>query len=134
MDESFYEGLETLRERGNEKYTLGIVLDKAVLKRDFEVIDVSPWDHKNSRPSPDECYKYDIPSKKTALWPFNFCKVVRVRIPESHLYGLPIKSIPGIAIMGILVKKEGYNHVAMSKYLTRKKWDDREDSWIFPML
>lgn len=134
IDDSFYEALETLLEQGNQKYELGIILDKAALKKAFEVVDVLPWDHKDSRPSPDECWQYDIPSKKTALWPFNFCEVVRARIPESSLYGLPIKSIPHDAMMGMLVRKEGYNQAAMSRHLTRKKWDDSEVFEIFPLL
>jgi hypothetical protein len=50
--------------------------------------------------------------------------------PRS-LYGLPIKAIPRDAIMGLLVKEEGYSDYAASKLLSRKKWSHVE---VFPLL
>lgn len=40
MNDDFYTGLKTLAEEGNQKYELGIILDKAALKKVFEVVDV----------------------------------------------------------------------------------------------
>jgi hypothetical protein len=133
VGDTFYEGLETLVEEGNQKYELGLILDKAALRKVFEVVDVLPWDHKDSRPPPSECYKYDIPAKKPALYPFNYCDVVRIRIPYSNLYDMPIARIPGDAIMGMLVKKDGYNDKALAELLS-EKWEDLGDFQPFPLL
>jgi hypothetical protein len=133
VDDTFYEGLETLVEEGNQKYELGLILDKAALRKVFKVVDVLPWDHKDSRPPPSECYKYDIPAKKPALYPFNYCDVVRIRIPYSNLYDMPIARIPGDAIMGMLVKKDGYNDKALAELLS-EKWEDLGDFQPFPLL
>ncbi|HUW47657.1 MAG TPA: hypothetical protein VMW36_02805 [Patescibacteria group bacterium] len=40
VNDDFYTGLKTLAEEGNQKYELGIILDKAALKKVFEVVDV----------------------------------------------------------------------------------------------
>jgi hypothetical protein len=130
VNDAFYEGLETLLEEGNKKYELGLLLDKSALKRVFEVIDVLPWNHKGSRPPPPECWKYDIPTKKAALYPFNYCDVVRIRIPFSRIYDMPIAEIPGDATMGILVKEEGYDENALAE-LYLKKWEDTGDMGDF---
>jgi hypothetical protein len=133
VDDAFYEGLETLIEEGSQKYELGLILDKSALKRVFEVVDVLPWDHKNSRPPPSECWKYDIPTKKPALYPFNYCDVVRIRIPYSNLYDMPISKIPSDAIMGMLVKEDGYDGKALAELLL-EKWEDIGDFQPFPLL
>jgi hypothetical protein len=133
VDETFYEGLETLLEEGNKKYELGLIMAKSVLKKVFDVVDVLHWNHKDSRPSPSECWKYDIPTKKPALYPFNYCDVVRVRIPFSNVYGMPIAEIPSDAIMGILVREEGYDGKGLAEALSRK-WEDFGDFRPFPLL
>jgi hypothetical protein len=96
------------------------------------VVDVKKWDFRKNRPTPDECWKYDIGGKpRKKLWPFHNCQVVRIRIPTSGLYSLPIIRIPKKVIMGLLVKKEGYNDRIMEKILKNKKWKEIE---IFPIL
>jgi hypothetical protein len=65
------------------------------------------------------------------LIPFNKCNVVRAKIPESGLYGLPIKAIPSAAVMALIVKEEGYAEKALSKLLEQKGWKEVE---VFPLL
>ena len=107
------------------KYELGMILNKRILRNYFgedNVKDVELWDHhESSRPPPEDCWQYDIATARRKLWPFNSCQVVRVRIPRNGLYKIPIKGIPRNAIMGLLVKKEGYEEKAMAKLLKSKK-------------
>lgn len=133
VDDSFYEGLETLIAEGNQKYELGLILGKSTIKTVFEVADVLPWDHRDTRPPASECWEYDIATKKSALYPFNYCDVVRIRIPHSNLYGMPIAEIPSDAIMGMLVKEEGYDDKTLAELLL-KKWEDLGDFQAFPLL
>lgn len=133
VNNAFYKGLETLLEEGNKKHELGLILDKSALKRVFEVVDVLHWDHKDPRPPPSECWKYDILTKKAALYPFNYCKVVRIRIPYSNLYDMPIARIQSDAIMGMLVRKEGYNDKALAELFLEKR-EDIGDFQPFPLL
>jgi hypothetical protein len=111
INEKFYEALRTLHDQGNEKYELGIIFNKRKLKTHFKVIDVStspPF----PRPPPKECHCYDWPRKRRgALYPFNYCDVVRVEIPQSKVHKLPITSIPEHIIMGMLVKQEDYSAI-----------------------
>lgn len=124
VDTVFYEALDTLINEGNKKFEFGLILDKLVLKEAFEVIDVSHWDHTDSRPPPSECWRYDITQKRPALWPFNNCEVVRVRIPETNVYGLPIRPIPRGGVVGLLVKQDGYDPDVTMKLLDKKKGDN----------
>lgn len=137
VNDDFYDALERLSSEGNKKYEVGVVLDKPELKKFFgkdNVKDVIPWTHEHRRPSPDECWHYDIPRKKMALWPFSYCNVVRVRIRPAPLYEMPIKAISRNALMGLLVRKNGYKHKAMAKLLRKKKWDEIDEFGVFPLL
>lgn len=135
INEEFYEALENHCNEAIKKYELGIILNKRILSNYFgedNVKDVELWDHReSSRPPPQECWQYDIATARRRLWRFNFCKVVRVRIPRFSLYNIPIKGLPRNAIMGLLVKNEGYHEKAMAKLLKKKKWKKLE---VFPML
>jgi hypothetical protein len=71
--------------------------------------------------------------KKPALYPFNYCEVVRIKIPSSSLYGMPIAKIPSDAIMGLPVKEQGYDDKVLVKLLS-KKWEDLADFQVFPLL
>ncbi len=131
----FYEALKTYHKESPRKYELGIILSKRKIKNFFgedNVVDVEEWDFSRDRPPPSECWKYDIAGKpRKKLWPFHNCHVVRIRIPSSDLYDLPIVNLPKEAIIGLLVKKEGYNNRAMEKIIENKKWRNIE---IFPLL
>jgi hypothetical protein len=134
IDEEFYEAIETHCNEAIKKYELGIILNKRILKNHLgedNVKDVELWDHRDSRPSPQDCWQYDIATARRKLWPFNSCQVVRVRIPRFSLYNITIKGLPRNAIMGLLVKNEGYHEKAMAKLLKKKKWEKME---VFPML
>ena len=134
IDEAFFEALENHCDEATKKYELGIILNKRVLRDHFgedKVKDVELWDHHDSRPPPQECWKYDIATARRSLWPFNFCRVVRIKIPRQSLYKIPIKGIPRNAIMGLIVKKEGYEDKAMTKLLNQKRWGNLE---VFPLL
>lgn len=137
IDNEFYEALETLCDDTANNPELGIIFNKRELRRCFgeeNVRDVELWDHQKPRPSVDKSWQYDIRTKRTALWPFNYCKVVRIEIPHSRFYGLPIKAIPRSAIMGLLVKQEGFEEEELSKLLRIKKWEEIEDFEFFPLL
>ena len=78
VNKKFYDALKRLHTQVNQKFELGIILNKRKLKSEFNVIDVCnipPF----PRPSPKECHYYDFPQfRKGVLDPFNFCDVVRV--------------------------------------------------------
>lgn len=134
IDDKFYEALENHCNDANKKYELGIVLSKSELKHHFgegNVADIELWGFKGRKPPPSECWRYDVWSGRKRLWPFNNCNVVRVRIPRSRLFGIPIKVIPGAAIMALLAKEEGFEEKAMSKLLEKKGWKGVE---VFPLL
>jgi hypothetical protein len=133
INDTFYEALESHCTEEKKKYELGLVLSKVDLKRHFKednVIDVELWDHQKSRPPPNKCWRYDVWQGRKQLWPFNKCDVVRIRIPVG-LYGLPIKAIPGSAVMALLVKEEGFEQGQMLKLLEKKRWNDKE---VFPIF
>ena len=134
VDDVFYEALTTLINQGNTTHEFGLVLDKAMLKRKFEVVDVCRWNHRHERPPTNECWKYDLARSRTALWPFNYCEVVRVRIPESNIHGLPIAALPPTTVVGLLMKKDCYNHEAVSELLVRKRWDETPIFEVFGLL
>lgn len=126
IDEIFYEALRTLHNEGNEKYELGIMFNKRKLKNQFKVIDVST-SPPIPRPPPKECHHYDWPRKRIgALYPFHYCGVVRVEIPQSEIHRLPITSISGHIITGLLVKQEDYSAI-------ENLWEWGEIR-IFPLL
>jgi len=133
VDASFYEALERHSEEVTKRYEFGIILSKRILKNYFgedNVRDIELWDYQY-RPPPNECWLYDIAVARKRLWPFNSCHVVRIKIPKSSLYGIPIVGIPHSAIMCLLVKQAEYEGNAMLKLLKRKKWHDIE---VFPLL
>ena len=66
--------------------------------------------------------------------PFNLCDVVRIRIANTSLYSIPLASIPSKTIMGLLLKADGHDEKALSKLLTKKKWDEIEAFEFFPVL
>jgi len=134
IDEGFFKALENHCDEATKKYELGIILNKRVLRNHFgedKVKDVELWDHHDSRPPPQDCWKYDIATARRALWPFNFCQVVRIKISPQSLYKMPVKGIPRSAIMALIVKKEGYEDKAMAKLLNQKRWGNVE---VFPLL
>jgi hypothetical protein len=60
--------------------------------------------------------------------------VVRIRIANTSLYSIPLASIPSKTIMGLLLKADGHDEKALSKLLTKKKWDEIEAFEFFPVL
>jgi len=137
VDEKFHEALEKHANETKRKYEVGIILNKRELRNHFgenNVVDVKLWDYRQQRPSPDECWLYDIATARKKLWPFNLCDVVRIKIPYSNVYDIPITLIPQSAIMGLLVKQEGHDEKGILKLLTKKKWDQIEDFEFFPVL
>jgi len=79
----FYDAIRQLSVEGNEKFELGLVLNKRMLRRRFEVIDVSTKPP-SPLPPPSECHYYDWPQQRArGLQPFHYCDVVRVEIPKS---------------------------------------------------
>lgn len=137
INDEFYEALDIHLKQGRKKYEFGIIFSKLAVKRHFgedKVRDIELWDHRDSRPSPAKCWLYDIPKARRSLIPFNYCRVVRIRIPKTRLYGIPIGIIPRKAIMGLLVRRDGYDHSMLSKLLRKKRWEENESFEIFPLL
>jgi hypothetical protein len=137
VNDEFFDALEKLSSGGNKKYEVGVIFDKQELRKIFRednVKDVNAWTHELPRPTPNECWYYDIPKKKMALWPFSYCDVVRIRIKPSALYGMTITAIPSSALMGLLVKEDGYRHGTMSRLMRKKKWEEIDEFEVFPLL
>lgn len=132
INDEFYEALRTLCDEENEKFEFGIIFNKRKLKNQFgkkRVIDVStnpPF----PLPPPKKCHHYDRPRKRiAALYPFNYCDVVRVEIPQSKFHKLPIKLIPYHIIMGMLVRQE--DRPAIDNFLENKQLDEID---VFSLL
>jgi len=137
INEKSYEALELLAKENKSRYEIGIILNKNEVRKHFgenNVRDVELWNHSRSRPSPDDCWPYDIAPARKKLWPFNLCDVVRIRIANTSLYSIPLASIPSKTIMELLLKAEGHDEKALSKLLTKKKWDEIEAFEFFPVL
>lgn len=131
IDDQFHDALKTLLEEGNEKFEFGLILNKRKLKNWFgkkKIVDVS----KNPpipRPPPKQCHLYDWPRKRVVLYPFHYCDVVRVEIPQFGFFNLAITSIPYHTVMGILTKLEDYSDIR--DLLEEKRWETIE---VFPLL
>lgn len=129
IDEKFYEALDQLYKEGNERFQLGIILNKRKLLNDFSVIDVST-DRPEDYPSPNKCHYYDNPRFRSGpLNPFNYCNVVRIEIKRSNELNVPIVPIPRKTLMGLLVK-DGSKRV-VRRLLKQKKMEDVE---VFSVL
>jgi len=129
INDKFYDALRRLENEGNEKFELGLILNKRRLRNYFEVIDVSTKPP-SLLPPPNECHYYDWPRMRArALRPFNNCDVVRVEIRPSDFRGIPIAVIPNSIVMGMLVKHGDY--FCVKKLLREKKLGDIS---VFPLL
>ena len=133
IDDYFYDALRQPPEEWIADYELGIILDKAELKRHFgrmNVKHIKPWYYGDPYPPPSRTWCYDkLQERKGSLEPFNFCNVVRVKIRRRKYLGLPIKTIPRGGVLGMLVKRGSY-HV-MCRLLKQKKWSNVA---VFPLL
>ncbi|MCW4047893.1 MAG: hypothetical protein NWE99_10120 [Candidatus Bathyarchaeota archaeon] len=120
--------LKKLHEGKNERFDLGIILNKRKLKNQFNVIDVSIYPP-SPLPPPEECHYYDWPKQRVkVLYPFNNCDVVRVEI-EPEPYQPPLSIIPYPTIMALLTRKGTYRKITA---LTQKKrWNNVE---VFAVL
>jgi hypothetical protein len=127
VNKKFFKALRQLGEMGNDKFELGVLFNKRKLRNRYEIRDVDEWDY---HPLPNkQCWGYDIFSKRRkVLEPFNFCDVVRVKIPKGDLRGLPIELLPIDIVMGLLVRKEDYQVV---RDLPKVNENDLE---VFPLL
>lgn len=134
INNQFYDALEEHLEQAKKKYEFALVLNKLNLKLHFgeeNIVDVSLWDENNSRPLPANCWRYDIARARRALIPFNFCDVVRLKVPKSYLYNIPLVALPQNSVMGFLVRGDGYDAGIMNKILEQKGMDD---IGVFPVL
>jgi hypothetical protein len=126
VNRKFYDALKRLHNEGNQKFQLGILLNKRKLKTIYNVINVCttpPF----PRPPLKECHHYDFPQfRRGALDPFNFCDVVRVESPPTNLLNLPLARVSEDSIMGMLVRKEDYSDIE-----NLWEWDKIK---LFPVL
>ncbi len=115
VDEIFIDSLIQLQEEGNEKFELGLILNKRRLKGLFgsdNIQDVIEWKG-GKRPMRRDCWRYDIPKfRKGVLDPFNYCNVVRIKTPKSKLREEPIVTIPLSIVMGLLIRERDYRTIS----------------------
>jgi len=130
VNSSFIDALNELNSTEDHKFHFGIILNKRFMQKYFKkVIDVST-EMPNPLPPPNQCHHFDSPRYRYGvLKPFHRCKVVRIEIPNSDLRSIPISSIPGKAVLGILVKPE--DAFAVIKLLNCKKLGELP---VFPVL
>jgi len=129
VNDEFYKAIKKLYAERNDKFELGILLNKRKIRNNFKVIDVSTERPKQLLP-PNKCHYYDNPRfKKGVLYPFNYCDIVRIEIPKSDLHEIPIGSIPYRAIIGMLVKRKDRRAI---DYLLKLKGMD--EFKVFPLL
>lgn len=130
VNDKFYKAIRKLSAGGNDKFKFGIILNKRILKKDFEVINVSTIIPNGKRPPLNECHCFDIAHKRRwVLNPFNYCDVIRIEIPESEISEEPITRIPKRAIAGMLVKNDDSR--AVNKLL---KENGKGRINVFPIL
>jgi len=116
VNSRFLKALRRLSIQGNDKFEIGVLFNKRRLRSHFgndEICNVDDW-MKNGCPelSNKQCWRYDIFWKrKWVLDPFNFCNVVRVKIPKSGLRRLPIYPIPLEHVVGLLARRNDYEAV-----------------------
>jgi len=131
INKEFFTALELLHDEGNDKFEFGVIFNRNKLRRHFggdKVRNVDDWKHDKPRPSKGQCWLYDIPKRKWALYPFNFCQVVRVKLQKTDLRELAIEAIPIKTIMGFLVRKQDYRGISN---LPKVKENDID---VFPLL
>jgi hypothetical protein len=105
VDEIFYDALRILGKSGNEKYEMGVLLNKRKLKNDFNVIEVTT-NFPRPLPKPNKCHGYDLANGRFVLKPFNYCNVVRIEVPKNLQIDEPIVNIRYKAIIGFLVRSK----------------------------
>jgi hypothetical protein len=133
INDKLYDALDKHDTEPKKKYEFGIVLSKSALKTYFgedNVVDVKLWDENKPLPLPANCWRYDKTRARSRLYPFNYCDVVRIRTPKSPLYNIPLVSLPKEAVMGFLVRSEGYDEEAITNILKQKKLVDE----VFPIF
>jgi hypothetical protein len=113
VNNKFLKALGQLNVNGNDRFEIGVLLNKRRVRMHFgknEVCDVDDWMKTGCPELPNkQCWKYDIFWKRRwVLDPFNFCDVVRIKIPKSGLRRLPIYPIPLENTFGLLVKRSDY--------------------------
>jgi len=134
INEKFYRALKELSKKKNEKFELGVIFNKRMLKNYFgsnAVIDVELRTRWGPQPLPPlrQCHYFDYPERrKGVLDPFNYCDVVRVEIPMPKRFKIPMAAIPYQAIMGMLVKR-GNSGVIRDLLESKRSCVD-----IFPLL
>ncbi len=127
VDVKFFSGLKDYYsdQKRYNKYKYAILISKnklsKVLPDTKEVLNFVGGVNVNAK----NCWLYDIASKKSGvLEPFNYCKVVRSRIPKEPLTGEPIFRIPLSAIIGIMVQygeKNKYQKLLKQKGMSNVK-------------
>jgi hypothetical protein len=129
VDEEFHSAMKTLVDKRSKRFDVGIVLYKRKLKNKFNVIDVS-IERPNPLPPPNKCHYFDnASSRRGVLFPFNYCKVVRIEVPRSDFRQIPMACISGKCVAGLIVKHGDYWNVSR---LLKQKGMNRVE--IFPIL
>lgn len=133
VNKKFLKALGQLSIHENDKFEIGVLFNKRRLRSHFgkdQLCNVEDW-MKNGCPKlPNkQCWKYDIFWKRRwVLNPFNFCDVVRIRMPKSRLRRLPIYPIPLEYVVGLLVRRSDYRPVLDSSKITEHALE------VFPVL
>jgi hypothetical protein len=130
VNEKFFTALKKSEEEDNNRFALGILLNKRRIKGRFHVIDVSIKRPHGYIP-PNKCHYYDNVYFRKALIPFNYCDVVRVEIPHSGLFGMPFAELKAKEILGILSRKR--NHRAICKEIKKKHMNNVQVFSLLPL-
>jgi hypothetical protein len=104
------------------KYEIGIILDRSRLENTFSIHNVGTcYGYKPLA----ECHKFDNPKyRKGVLDPFNYCQVIRMEIPKDRKFGRPIVVLDAKDILAVLLRPGQENRV--SKLLIRKQMQNTE--------
>ncbi len=129
LNKEFYDSLRRLGKEGNKKFELGLILNARKLRNYFKVIPVSAEWWKVDYIPVDKCHHFDNVRYRKPLSPFNYCDVIRIEVPKSLHFGVPMASIPSECIVGVLVRRGRYSDTR--KCLDMKGMGNIE---VFPLL
>lgn len=126
VDHAFYMGLKKYyaNQRKYGKFKYAIVLSRKRLGEELkEIVDVLECG--SNRMTPKTSWKYDRKIfMKGILDPFNFCNIVRVKIPEHRILKEPIYRITPKSVVGFLVQhgdKRRFNDLLKGKGMSHAK-------------
>lgn len=120
VDSAFIDGMKKYYADQNRysKYKYTIIFSRKYLEnKRLNIVDVQHYG--GQKRYLRNCWHYDVAKRKYgSLRPFNYCKVVRVKIPLDRITKEPVLRLPPESIVGMMVQ-HGEKHI-FAKALAQK--------------